>query len=180
MNFNQSFTHLEFFGPEFVQVFVGGVVTAQDSGFVEELARFHGARHLGLFFLARDFGLGHQRPPRGLVVHRQLQGAPELGVTRLLGPKLGLVEALFLIPVPQRGLGVFDVELLLLLFKSKALFLCTPLLFCPKGKLFTHSHAHSHASTNATRHHKYSARLSRLLSVPRVLVSFLKLCFIRK
>ena len=37
--------------------------------------------------------------------------------------------------------------------------------------LSTISRVHFHALTNATRHHEYSGGLSRLLSVPRVLVS---------
>ena len=53
-------------------------------------------------------------------------------------------------------------------------------IFVQKGKMFTFSRAHSHASTNATRRHKYFRGLSRLLPVPGVLVSFLELCFLGK
>ena len=53
-------------------------------------------------------------------------------------------------------------------------------IFCPKRKMFTFSHPHSHASTNATRRHEYFRGLSRLLPVPGVWVSFLELCFLGK
>ena len=48
----------------------------------------------------------------------------------------------------------------------QAFFLC-PLF--SKWQMFTFSRAHSNASTNATRHHKYSRGVSRLLAVSGVL-----------
>ena len=45
-------------------------------------------------------------------------------------------------------------------------------------QMFSFSQADSKALTNATRRHEYSRGLSRLLSVPGVLVSFLELRFL--
>ena len=59
-------------------------------------------------------------------------------------------------------------------------FIFVPTFFCPKKKMFTFSRAHSHALTNATTCHEYSRGLSRLLTVPGVLVSFLELHILRK
>ena len=46
--------------------------------------------------------------------------------------------------------------------------------------MFTFSRAHSHALTNATIRHEYIQGLSRLLPVPKVLMSFLELHFLKK
>ena len=59
---------------------------------------------------------------------------------------------------------------------KQALFLWAPFLY-KSGNCLHFFKSHSHASTNATRHHEYSRVLSRLLSVPGVLLSFLKLGF---
>ena len=61
---------------------------------------------------------------------------------------------------------------------EQALYLCAQ--FFVQKKMFAFSQAHTHASSNATRRHEYFRGLSRLLSVPGVLVSFLELCFLGK